>query len=305
MNKTELKSAIIAAKQSTNTLILAHTYQDPDIIDIADISGDSYALAVVATKYPHPNILLCGVRFMAETVKILSPEKKVILSHKSATCPMAEQIAPEKVAEFRKANPDVCVCAYINTTAALKAHCDVCVTSSTAVKIVKKLPQKDILFIPDQNLGAYVQAQVPEKNLILWSGCCPTHHSVSLRDVEQAKAQHPNAKIAMHPECRPEVAAHADMLGSTSAIIEYCENSTDDIIIATERGVYDWLIRKYPQRNFYQLAPNKLICPNMKYTTLQGVLGALEGSSGAVIEMDEELRLAAKRSIDAMLNYGG
>lgn len=305
MNKNELKEAIIKLKKETGTLILAHTYQTPDIIDIADVTGDSFALSQAAAKYDNETVLLCGVKFMAETVKILSPEKKVILSHPNATCPMAEQIAPERVAQFKKENPDVCVCAYINTTADLKTQCDVCVTSSTALKIVRQLPQKDILFIPDQNLGGFVKENVPEKNIILWTGCCPTHHSVTVRDVQKAKNEHPNAKIAMHPECRPEVCAMADMLGSTSAIIDYCKSCDDDVIIATEHGVYDWLSREYPERNFYQLAPNKLICENMKYTTLQGVYDALKGDFGLVIELDEDTRIKAKRSIDNMLKYGG
>ena len=155
MNTAELKQAIMQAKKDTGTLVLAHTYQAPDIIDIADITGDSFALSKAAAKIPEAKrVLLCGVRFMADTVKILSPEKEVVLSHRHATCPMAEQIAPERVREFREKNPDVCVCAYINTSTELKAECDVCVTSSTAVKIVSSLPSVKVLFIPDQNLGS-------------------------------------------------------------------------------------------------------------------------------------------------------
>ena len=306
MKTAELKEAILKAKEETGTLVLAHTYQAPDIIDIADITGDSFALAKAATNIPDKKrVLLCGVRFMADTVKILSPEKEVVLSHKSATCPMAEQIAPERVRAFREENPDVCVCAYINTSTELKAECDVCVTSSTAVKIVSALPSEKVLFIPDQNLGGYVSRFVPEKEILLWDGCCPTHHSVSVKDVLEAKAKHPGAKIAVHPECRKEVVALCDFIGSTSEIINYCKSVEDDVIIATERGVCDKLSRDYPERGFYQLAPNKLTCPNMKMTTLQNVYDALLGNFGDVIEIDEELRLKAKRSIDNMLKYGG
>ena len=238
MNTSELKQAIIQAKKNTGTLVLAHTYQDPDIIDIADITGDSFALSKAAAKMPEvKRVLLCGVRFMADTVKILSPEKEVVLSHRKATCPMAEQISPERVRAFREENPDVCVCAYINTSTELKAECDVCVTSSTAVKIVSSLPSKKVLFIPDQNLGGYVAQFVPDKEIILWDGCCPTHHSVSVKDVQDAKAAHPGAKIAVHPECRRDVVALCDFIGSTSEIIEYCKSVSDDVIIATERGV--------------------------------------------------------------------
>ena len=306
MNHAELKQAILQAKQETGTLVLAHTYQDPDIIDIADIIGDSFALSKAAAQVTDKRrVLMCGVRFMADTVKILSPDKEVILSHRKAACPMAEQIAPERVRAFREENPDVCVCAYINTTTALKAECDVCVTSSTAVKIVKALPAERILFIPDQNLGGYVRQFVPEKEIILWDGCCPTHHSVSVGDVEAARAAHPGAKIAVHPECRKEVVELCDFIGSTSEIISYAKSVDGDVIIATERGVCDKLRRDYPERGFYQLAPHKLVCPNMKMTTLQNVYDALLGNFGDVIEIEEELRLKAKRSIDNMLKYGG
>ena len=306
MNTTELKQAILQAKKDTGTLILAHTYQAPDIIDIADISGDSFALSKAAAGMPEVRrVLLCGVRFMADTVKILSPEKEVVLSHKRATCPMAEQIAPERVRAFRQEHPDVCVCAYINTSTELKAECDVCVTSSTAVKIVSSLPSEKVLFIPDQNLGGYVAQFVPEKEIILWDGCCPTHHSVSVKDVQEAKAKHPGAKIAVHPECRREVVELCDFIGSTSEIISYCKRVSDDVIIATERGVCEKLARDYPERGFFQLAPGKLTCPNMKMTTLQNVYDALLGNFGDVIEIEESLRLRAKRSIDNMLKYGG
>ncbi len=306
LTKSELKDAIVKAKEETGTLILAHTYQDPDIIDIADITGDSFALSKAAANIHDKNrVLLCGVRFMADTVKILSPEKEVVLSHKSATCPMAEQILPERVRRFREENPDVCVCAYINTSTELKAECDVCVTSSTAVKIVSSLPSDKVLFIPDQNLGSYVRQFVPNKEIILWDGCCPTHHSVSVKDVQEAKAKHPNAKIAVHPECRKDVVDLCDFVGSTSEIITFCKSCDDDVIIATERGVCDKLSRDYPERGFYQLASDKLTCSNMKMTTLENVYKALIGEFGDVIEIDEELRLKAKRSIDNMLKYGG
>ncbi len=306
MKNSELKQAIMKVKKETGTLILAHTYQDPDIIDVADISGDSFALSKAAAKMPEvKRVLLCGVRFMADTVKILSPEKEVILSHRNATCPMAEQIAPERVRKFREENPDVCVCAYINTSTELKAECDVCVTSSTAVKIVSSLPSKKVLFIPDQNLGGYVSKFVPDKEIILWDGCCPTHHSVSVKDVLEAKAKHPGAKIAVHPECRKDVVDLCDFIGSTSEIIDYCKKCGDDVVIATEKGVCDKLSRDYPERGFYQLAPNKLVCPNMKMTTLDNVYKAILGEFGDVIEIEEELRLKAKRSIDNMLKYGG
>lgn len=306
MKRNELQELILKEKKERDTLILAHTYQAPEIIDIADISGDSFALSVAAAKQPHSRVILCGVRFMADTVKILSPEKEVILPKKKATCPMAEQMSPEQVRAFRGEHPDTAVIAYINTSTELKAECDACVTSSSALKIVSAVPYSDILFIPDQNLGSYIKEQVKDKNITLWSGCCPTHHSVTVKDVEIAKAAHPNAKLAVHPECRPEVVALADYVGSTSGIIHFALHETEgDVIIGTETGVADYLILHHPQRNFYQLAPEKLVCKNMKMTTLQDVYNALVGKGGDVIEIEESLRLKAKRSIDNMLHYGG
>ena len=305
MKKPELIQQINKEKAERGIAILAHTYQTPDIIDIADITGDSYLLAEQAREVEADTVLLCGVRFMAETVKILSPQKKVILSHSKATCPMALQIEPERVAEFKRNNPNVVVCAYVNTTAELKAVSDVCVTSSSAVRIIEKLPHKDILFIPDQNLGAYVQSQLPEKNIILWDGCCPIHHAITARDAREAKEKYPNAALALHPECRPEVLALADFIGSTSAIIEFAKSHDGDVIIGTERGVADYLRLTESRKNFYQLREDKLLCENMKMTTLQDVYNSLIGTGGAEIIMDEELRLAALRPLDNMLKYGG
>lgn len=305
MTVQALKNQIIKAKKETGTLILAHTYQSPDILDIADVTGDSFALSQAAEKVDAKRVLMCGVRFMAETVKILSPEKTVLLSHSRAGCPMAEQISPDRVRDFRAEHPDVAVCAYINTTAALKTQADVCVTSSTAIKIVSRMPQKDILFIPDKNLGAYVQKQLPEKNIILWDGYCHVHNSVTPELILKMKAEHPNAKVAIHPECRPDCVALADMAGSTKAIIDYALSNEEEIIFITERGVCDKLSRDFPNRKFHQLESELLTCEDMKLTKLEQVLNTLAGKGGEEISMDEATRLAAKRPIDAMLHYGG
>lgn len=299
------KDKIAAAKRETGTLILAHTYQSPDVLDVADVTGDSFALSQAAEKVDAKRVLMCGVRFMAETVKILSPEKTVLLSHSQAGCPMAEQIEPDRVRAFRAEHPDVAVCAYINTTAALKTQADVCVTSSTAVKIVSRLPQKDILFIPDKNLGSYVQKQLPEKNIILWDGYCHVHNRITPEMILEMKAKYPGAKVAIHPECRPDCVALADMAGSTKAIIDYAISSEEEIILITERGVYDKLSRDLPNRKFHQLESGLLTCEDMKLTTLEQVLDALTGKGGEEIVMEEAQRLAAKRPIDAMLRYGG
>jgi len=305
MNKTELIQAITEEKKKRGTLIAAHTYQPPEIIGIADFTGDSFALSVAAAKTEAPRVILCGVRFMAETVKILSPEKEVILAAPGAGCPMAEQISPDRVARFKQENPGIPVVAYINTTAELKARCDVCVTSSTAVKIVSALPAKEILFIPDKNLGAWVQNKVPEKNIILWDGYCPVHNAVTAADILAAKAAHPAAKIALHPECPPDALDLADMIGSTKEIIDYCLKQTGSVVIGTERGVADMLTLKYPERDFFYLCPEKLVCPDMKLTALTDVYRCLLGEGGEIIELDEEIRLAAKKCVDKMIELGG
>ncbi len=303
MKKDELIKLIKQEKESKNIKILAHTYQSPDIIELADVTGDSYMLAKAAQKLDCETVLMCGVRFMAETVKILSPKKRVLLSAAGATCPMALQIEPQRVLEFKKEHPEYAVCAYINTTAELKAVSDVCVTSSSAVRIIERMEAKSILFIPDKNLGRYVKSKVPGKSFAFFDGCCPVHDSVTADDVVRAKHEHPGALFAVHPECRPEVTAMANFVGSTSAIIDYILSTDRDVIIGTERGVADYLKAKHPQRGLYRLREDLLVCRDMKMTTLQEVYSAL--ISGEVIEMDEELRLKAKRPLDSMLKYGG
>lgn len=297
-----IQKQILAMKKEKDVLILAHSYQAPEILEIADAVGDSFALSTVAKKYPQKTVILCGVRFMAETVKILSPEKKVILPVGEATCPMAEQITPQEVIAFKERNPIFKVVAYINTTAKLKTVCDVCVTSSSALKIVQKI-KDPILFIPDKNLGSYIKSQLPGKDIILMNGCCPVHDAVTEDDVIAAKQEYPNAKLAMHPELRPEVLKYADYIGSTTGIVDYVSGINDDVIIGTEKSIADHLNLKYPQRNF-PLLTKKLMCPDMRITTLMDVYKAVLGKGGTVIELDEETRLKAKVSIDAMIELG-
>ena len=305
MDTENLSQEVLKLKQQQGAVILAHTYQNPESLDVADITGDSFKLSAAAKDLDCETVVMCGVRFMAETVKILSPEKRVILAGAEATCPMAEQIPPERVRAFKAENPDVAVCAYINTSAALKAVCDVCVTSSSAVHIVRQLDAQRILFIPDQNLGAYVAREVPEKEFILWDGYCPVHNQITEHDVATARKAHPQALVAMHPECPPEAVALADMVGSTAAIIQFIKKTDRPVIVATERGVVDYLSIRYPHKALYQLCPQKLVCEDMKLTTLEGLYRALRGEGGLIVELEEDLRLRAKNSIDAMLRYGG
>ena len=305
MNINELKEKISELKKETGTIILAHTYQEPDIIDVADITGDSFFLSKKAAELKAKRVVMCGVRFMAESVKILSPETETILPVPTATCPMAEQIPPERIRKFKEENPDATVVAYINTTAAVKAECDVCVTSSSAIKIVDKLQSKDVLFIPDQHLGSFVRAKLPHKNIILWDGYCPVHAQLTAEDVLKCKAEHPDAKFAVHPESPAEVVALADMVGATSEIISYAKSTPGKIIIGTEKGVVDYLaIHEENGDRFIQLAPQKLCCEDMKKISLEDVYKSMLGECGEKIELPEELRQKALVSINRMLELG-
>ena len=300
----ELQDEIIRLKKEKDICILAHAYQSHDIWEVADYVGDSYGLSVQAAKAKQSTVLMCGVRFMAETVKILSPQKRVLLSNSNAGCPMAEQMDVELISGVKKMYPDYTVVAYINTTSELKTICDVCVTSSSAVQIVKNIENKNILFIPDCNLGKWVADQVPEKNIKLLQGGCPTHVRMSKRDVEKARKAHPDALLLVHPECLPEVSGLADYRGSTTGIMDYAKKSdAKEFIIGTEISIAEHLQYECPDKNFYGLTL-KLICPNMKSTTLVDVYNCLNGNGGEEIKLDEEVRIKAKRCIDTMLELG-
>ena len=264
--------------------------------------GDQVVTSGVGMSFPK-GIPIGTVR---ESTRGMESNKQFVVVEPQADCPMARQIDPARVAEFRAAHPEYAVVAYINTTAELKAVSDVCVTSSSALKIVRSLPQKDILFIPDKNLGDYVRRQVPEKHIVTWDGYCPVHNAVTAADVLAAKARHPQAKVAMHPECPPEALELADMAGSTAAIIDYIReggSGGEEVIVATERGVVDRLSLDYPGR-LVQIAEDKLVCPDMKRTTVDTLLAAMEGRGGEVIEMDAALMDAARASLTNMITLG-
>lgn len=304
MNIQEMQNEIKRLKKERDICILAHAYQSHDIWEVADYVGDSFGLAEEAAKAPQKTVIMCGVRFMADTVKLLSPEKKVILPEPDAGCPMAEQIEYDMLVELKKQNPECKVVAYVNTTTDIKTLSDVCVTSSSAVKIVKNMKEKDILFIPDCNLGAWVKEQVPEKNIKLVSGGCPTHFRITAADVEKAKAAHPNAKLLVHPECRPEVTAMADYAGSTTGIMKYAAESTDkEFIIGTENSIVSHLQLAHPEKKFYPLS-KECICHNMKLTTLGDVYNSVKGDFGEEIILSEETIKKARVSIDNMLALG-
>ena len=304
MTVREMQDEILRLKKELDVCILAHAYQSRDVIEIADFMGDSFGLSEQAAKAPEQTIIMCGVRFMAETVKILSPEKKVILSASKAGCPMAEQMTVDSIKELKKQYPNAAVVAYINTTAELKTVCDVCVTSASALKIVKSLPQKDIIFIPDINLGSYIASKCPDKNIITMQGGCPYHASVTVNDVENAKFAHPDALFLVHPECKAEVVAKADFVGSTTAIIKYAkESDKKEFIIGTENSIVEYMQYECPDKLFYPVSPS-LICRDMKLTTLPEIYNCLKGTAGEEIILDEDIRIKAKHSIDEMLRLG-
>ncbi len=299
-----IQEEILKLKKEKGVCILAHSYQTREIVEIADFVGDSFALSVKAAKAEYDTFLMCGVRFMAETVKILSPEKKVILSNSSAGCPMAEQLTPEELKSLKEKYPGYAVVAYINTTAALKTLCDVCVTSSSALSIVEKLDNDNIIFIPDINLGSYVKKMIPNKNIILFNGGCPRHAAVTVHEVEAAKKLHPDALFLVHPECTPDVTAMADYVGSTAGIMDFAQSSDrKEFIIGTENSIVTHLQFECSDKRFYPVS-KELICSDMKATTLCDVYSALKGEGGEEILLDDETISLARRPIDEMIRLG-
>lgn len=296
----ELKQQIELLKKEKDAVILAHYYVDGEVQEIADYVGDSYFLAKKATEIPASVIIFCGVSFMGESAKILNPEKKVVMADRYADCPMAHMIDADRIQEVRKEHPDAAVVCYVNSTAEIKAESDVCVTSSNAVKIVKKLPNKEIFFIPDNNLGRYVAKQLPEKEFIFHDGFCHVHKSIHREELLKAKEAKPEALVLAHPECTEDVLAEADFIGSTSQIIDYATASdNDEFIICTEMGIFYELHVKNPEKKFYSVG-HRQFCPNMKRIKLESVLHALENLDPEV-ELEEELRQKAKLPLQRML----
>ncbi len=304
MTIRELQDEIIRLKTEKGICILAHAYQRQEIWEIADYIGDSFGLSQKAAKVKEQTVIMCGVRFMAETVKILSPHKKAILANPIAGCPMADQMDKDLILQMKAAMPDYTVVAYINTTADLKTVCDVCVTSSSAVKIIRRIPSDKILFIPDCNLGDWAARQIPEKKLKLVHGGCPTHLRISKTDIENARRKHSDAKILLHPECHPDIVKEADFVGSTTEIMEYAEKDFgNEYVIGTENSIAEHLQYKCPEKNFYSLSKD-CICHNMQATTLMDVYRAVSGTGGEEIVISDELIAASRKCINEMLRLG-
>ena len=295
-----MKTEILKLKKEKNAVILAHYYTPSNVQELADYVGDSFYLAKVAQKTKADIIVFCGVRFMGESAKILNPDKKVLMPDMCADCPMAHMVSDGLIEEMRRTYDDLAVVCYINSTTELKRKSDVCVTSSNAVKIVKALPNKNIFFIPDNNLGSFVKKQVPEKNVILNAGYCPIHAKIKAEQLYEALEKHPNAMVLAHPECEQEVLAEADFIGSTADIIRYAEESCSyEFIICTEDGVDFKLTSDNPKKKFYYPEPRPC-CADMKLNTPESILSVLKKENNEILISDDVI-LTAMQPLKKML----
>ncbi len=286
-------------RKSKNAIILAHNYQLGEVQDIADFIGDSLDLSQKAAKTEADVIVFCGVHFMAETAAIICPDKTVLLPEKHAGCPMANMITAPALQEKKREHPKAIVVCYVNSSAAVKAESDICCTSANAVKLVEKIDAEEIIFVPDQYLGSYVASKTG-KEMILWPGYCPTHVRILPQDIIQRKAEYPQAKVLVHPECRTEVVALADAVLSTSQMVRYShETEVKEIIIGTELFLLHRLRKENPGKKFIP-ASEQAVCPNMKLTTLEGILWSLETMNNR-IKVPERIRVRAKQAVDKML----
>jgi len=299
MTQQSLKSEIKSLLRERNAVLLAHNYMRDEVQEIADITGDSLALSIEAAKTNADVIVFCGVHFMAESASILAPDKTVLLPRLDAGCPMADMVSVEALRELKATLPGVPVVTYVNSSAAVKAESDICCTSANAVKVVQSLPENEIIFAPDRNLGRYVSG-FTKKRFHLWEGYCPTHERLRPEVVQDLKQRYPEAPFVCHPECNPAVVALADHVCSTTGMYDYCRtNSAKRFIIGTEAGILYRLKQENPEKEFILASP-ALVCPNMKLTSLEDVLEALQ-TMEPVVKVPEEIRIPAKRALDRML----
>lgn len=295
-----IKERIKKLKKEKNAIILAHSYQNLEIDEVADFVGDSLYLCQKAKETNADIIVFAGVYFMAQTAKTISPKKKVLLPNVNAGCLMADMIDLPKIIEFKKKHPDLPVVCYINSTAEVKSECDICCTSSNVLTIIKSLNKDEILFVPDANLGKWAETQLDGIKITTYDGNCPVHNNVTVQSVLNARKKYPNAKILIHPECKPEVSELGDYVGSTSGIINYVKESSEkQFIIVTEKGVVDRLKRDYPDKEFILISEN-MICDSMKLTTLDEILYVLENEVNE-INLDENIQKRSLGCIERML----
>lgn len=307
-NRNDLKQRIAELKKEKGAVILAHYYTTAEVQEVADFLGDSLALAVKAQSIEAPVILFAGVHFMAETAKVLCPEKRVLIPCPEATCSLAESCKAEELAAFKAKHPDHLVVSYVNTTVGVKAHTDICCTSSNALKVIESIPKEQpIIFAPDRNLGGYIKSLTGRENMLLWDGACHVHEEFSLEKILELKAQHPEAKVVVHPECKAHIVEVADFVGSTAAILDYCGGvQSREFIVVTESGILAQMRKQYPQKSFIPAPPIDSICgcnncQYMKMVTLENIISTLESLSPE-IELEEQIRKAAERSILNMIS---
>ncbi len=307
MTKSSLVERIEELKREKNAVILAHYYTTAEVQAVADFLGDSLALSVKARDIDAPIILFAGVNFMAETAKVLSPDKKVLLPVPEAGCSLAESCDAEAFAAFKAKYPDHKVVSYVNTSVGVKALTDVCCTSSNALQVVSSIPaDQPIIFAPDRNLGSYIQKLTGRDNMVLWDGACTVHEEFSLEKILKLKEEHPAAKIVVHPECRDSVVRVADYVGSTAGILEYCgQSEAEEFIVVTEAGILAEMRKRYPEKTFIPAPPEDSACAcneccYMKMVTLENILACLESESPEVV-LNEDVRRAAARSIQNMV----
>ncbi|NLI89723.1 MAG: quinolinate synthase NadA [Epulopiscium sp.] len=299
MNSDILKNSISKLKEEKDAIVLAHYYVDGDVQEIADFVGDSYYLSQKALESDNKIIVFCGVHFMAESAKILSPHKTVLMPDSSADCPMAHMVTPKEIKKAREDYDDLAVVCYINSTAQIKALSDVCVTSANAVNIVKNLKEENIFFIPDKNLGQYVASQVPDKNIFSNDGCCPVHNILTKNCINEAIASNPDALVLAHPECSFDILEMADFIGSTTSIIEYVSSSKhNSFIICTEVGILHQLNKEGKNKNFH-LFNEQQVCQDMKKITLEKVYNSLV-SLEPEIHVNNDISLKAKTALEMM-----
>jgi len=296
----EVINNILKLKAEKDAIILAHNYQIGEVQDIADFVGDSFQLSYEASKTRKKIIVFCGVQFMAETAKILSPEKKVLLPDENSGCPMADMITANQLKKLRDKHPGAVVVCYVNSTAEVKALSDICCTSANAVRVVESIPKnKKIIFIPDKYLGSYVQSQTG-RELILWNGYCPTHILITVKDIINLKKDYPDAVVMVHPECTPDVIDIADKVASTGGMLKYArKNKKKNFIIGTEIDIIHRLKKENPDKNFYP-ATSKAICPDMKLINLEKIMWALIDEKYEII-IEEDVIRKAKLAINKMM----
>lgn len=302
-NSEKIRARIEELKRKKHAVILAHYYTTPDVQDVADFLGDSLALSVKAQTVDAEIIVFAGVHFMAETAKVLCPEKKVLIPCPEAGCSLAESCDAEAFAAFKANYPGHKVVSYVNTTVGVKALTDICCTSSNALKVVESIPADEpIIFAPDRNLGAYIQKLTGRENMVLWDGACHVHEEFSLEKLLKLNKQHPEAKIVVHPECRAYIIEVADFVGSTAGILNYCgQSDAKEFIVVTESGILAEMKRRYPEKTFIPAPPDdeSCACNNCKYmkmVTLENICECLENEAPEIV-LDEKVRRAAERSI--------